>query len=200
MLFNSYIFIFLFLPIVLLGYYLLGSRGHSRAAVYFLTAMSLGFYGYNSISALLILFVSIVVNYALVCLMQKTERAAKRRMYLIILLIWNISLLFVYKYFNFFLENINLAFDTDFSPLQLLMPLGISFYTFQQISYGVDCYRKECKGYQFSDYLAYITFFPSISSGPIVYPSFRIRNVKRYCLPTLDRDCMPFPLVLRKRY
>ena len=93
MLFNSYIFIFLFLPIVLLGYYLLGSRGHSRAAVYFLTAMSLGFYGYNSISALLILFVSIVVNYALVCLMQKTERAGRRRMYLIILLIWNIGLL-----------------------------------------------------------------------------------------------------------
>ena len=58
MLFNSYLFIFLFLPLVLLGYYLLGSRGHFRAAVYFLTAMSLGFYGYNSISALLILFVS----------------------------------------------------------------------------------------------------------------------------------------------
>lgn len=133
-------------------------------AVYFLTAMSLGFIGYNSISALLILFVSIVVNYTLVCLMQKTVRTAKRRIYLIILLIWNIGLLFVYKYSSFFLENINLAFDTDFSPLQLLMPLGISFYTFQQISYGVDCSRKECKGYQFSDYLAYITFFPSISS------------------------------------
>lgn len=204
MLFNSYIFIFLFLPIVLLGYYLLGSRGHSRAVVYFLTVMSLGFYGYNSISALLILFVSIVVNYVLVCLMQKTERTARRRIYLIILLIWNIGLLFVYKYFNFFLENINLAFDTDFSPLQLLMPLGISFYTFQQISYGVDCYRKECKGYQFSDYLAYITFFPSISSGPIVYHSELIPQLqdperKRVLFTHLGQGLYAFSLGLAKK-
>ena len=204
MLFNSYIFIFLFLPIVLLGYYLLGCKGHSRAAVYFLTVMSLIFYGYNSLSALLILLISIVVNYALVSLMLKSGGQSLRKAFLITLLVWNIGLLFVYKYFNFFLENINLAFHTDFSPLQLLLPLGISFYTFQQISYAVDCYRKDCVGYQFSVYLAYITFFPSISSGPIVYHSELIPQLqdperKKVLFTHLGQGLYAFSLGLAKK-
>ena len=80
----------------------------------------------------------------------------------------NVALLFYFKYFDFFLENINAAFSMDFTMRNIVLPLGISFFTFQQISYVVDSYRGETEKYSLLDYAVFVAFFPQLVAGPIV--------------------------------
>jgi len=169
MLFNSYIFIFLFFPLVVFGYYGLHHIGWDKAALGFLVVMSLIFYGYNSTVYLVILVVSIILNYLLVWIMNRVGSRGIRQLFLIAGLFLNIGILFYFKYYDFFIENINVILGTQYHFLRMTLPLGISFYTFQQLSYVIDSYKGNCAQYRFMEYAAYVSFFPQLIAGPIVY-------------------------------
>ena len=168
MLFNSYIFILLFLPLCLLGYFGLNHFKQYKLAQVFLLGMSLWFYGYFNLSYLWIILASVGVNFCIYKLMEKVNTQGKRKMFLGLGLAFDIGILFYFKYFNFFIENVNALFKQDFNLLNIVMPLGISFFTFQQISFIVDAYRKEVPDYHILDYACFVTFFPQLIAGPIV--------------------------------
>lgn len=204
MLFNSYIFIFLFLPLTLLGYYSLNHIHKYKAALVFLTGMSLWFYGYHNIYYLLILMVSIVFNYGIVCGMAHFSNNAMRRLFLYVGFSWNIGILFVFKYYDFFIENLNSALHSQLPYFQLALPLGISFYTFQQLSYVIDFYRQECEKYSFVEYAAYVSYFPQLIAGPIVYhdeliPQFRDESKKHLDYTNLSKGIYAFSMGLAKK-
>ena len=174
MLFNSYIFIFLFLPLCISVYFLLCKRGWDRPARVWLVGMSLWFYGYINPFYLLLLGVSILGNFGISRLLLYLRRIERKRMAKIIMaagVAANTGLLLYYKYSDFFLANLNTLFHTDFAMRQIVLPLGISFFTFQQISFVVDSYRGEAEAYKLLDYAAFVSFFPQISSGPISFHS-----------------------------
>ena len=131
MLFNSYIFVFLFFPLCLSGYYGLLHVKKAQAAKIFLTIMSLWFYGYFNLSYLLIMVGSIVFNYIFHLLLSKNQD----KKLLLLAVAGDLGILFYFKYFDFFLSAINGVFQSSFALLGILLPLGISFFTFQQISY-----------------------------------------------------------------
>lgn len=158
MLFNSYIFVFVFFPICLVGYYGLLKNGKSEAAKVFLTVMSLWFYGYFNLSYLLIMVCSIVGNYLFHRLLSREPRKAV----MILAVALNLGVLFYFKYFDFFLDTVNVAFGTDFVLRGILLPLGISFFTFQQISFIVDTYRGEVSDCSLSEYALFVSFFPQL--------------------------------------
>lgn len=173
MLFNSYIFIFLFLPLCLGGFYLLAHRGKGLPARLWLTGFSLWFYGYFNPVYLLIMVGSILFNYAVYRGMALAEkkRPGWRRPVMIFGVAGNLAVLFYFKYYDFFVENVNAAFGTSFVLKGILLPLGISFFTFQQIGFVVDAYRGEVSGCSFSDYALFVSFFPQLIAGPIVSQS-----------------------------
>lgn len=168
MLFNSYIFIFLFLPLTLAGWYCLNHKKAYKTAQYFLAGMSLWFYGYFNPSYLAIIIVSILGNYLLSYLMQFSKSKLTARLGLSAGLFFNLGLFFYFKYYDFFLENINMVFHTGFTLKNILLPLGISFFTFQQISFIVDRCLGRAGHYPFSSYITFVTFFPQLVAGPIV--------------------------------
>lgn len=171
MLFNSYIFVLLFLPCALGSYYLLNHFHRYTSAKAILVLMSLWFYAYFNVSYLKIILLSVVLNFALSKLIlhfrQKCRPACSKGT-LAVGILANLALIFHYKYFNFFMENLSAFLHIDFSFRNILMPLGISFFTFQQISYLVDSYREETREYRFIDYCLFVTFFPQLIAGPIV--------------------------------
>ena len=168
MLFNSYIFIFIFLPITLTGFYLIGGRGHHRVAISWLVGASLFFYGWWNPAYLGLILASILVNYALgVSLGNRDTQRSKPLLALGIA--FNLGLIGYFKYANFFINNINWAFGSAFHLETIILPLAISFFTFQQIAYLVDAYRGETREYNFLHYCLFVTFFPQLIAGPIVY-------------------------------
>lgn len=166
MLFNSYIFILFFLPVTLVGYFMLNHIGNSNAAKIELLGMSLLFYGYFNYTYLPIICVSIVGNWILSRIAIHKRNIAKQ--IIAIGVISNLSMIFYFKYMNFFIENMNLLFKSSFMVKEILLPLGISFFTFQQISYLVDSYHGETSEYTFLEYAMFVTFFPQLIAGPIV--------------------------------
>ena len=168
MLFHSYIFIFLFLPIVLFGYYGLHYLKQHKLALLFLTFMSMWFCAYTGLGNLTVLLVNIFVNFILVEMIARVQAKQGRKVILFVGLLWNIGILFYYKYFNFFAGNINEIFGSDITLLELALPLGISFYVFQQLAYLIDSYRGDCEKYGFLEFAAYSIFFPKLIQGPLV--------------------------------
>jgi len=166
MLFNSQIFIFIFLPIVLISYYGLHKLGVHTLAKAALIIASFIFYGYNHPVYLLILLCSIVGNYGAYLLLRKIEKG--RSVVATIAVVANIAVIFYYKYFNFFITNTNRFLGTDWTVRNILLPLGISFFTFQQVSFIVDAYRGETGDYGLVDYALFVSFFPQLVAGPIV--------------------------------
>lgn len=204
MLFNSYIFIFLFLPLVLLGYYGLNYLKQYKLALGYVIGMSMWFYGYNSLEYLVILIISILANFLVVEGMARTQRKQVRKSLLIVGLFWNIGVLFCFKYYDFFMENINAVFKTDIAFWRLALPLGISFYTFQQLSYVIDYYKGECEKYSLLEYAAYVSFFPQLIAGPIVYhdeliPQFRAEENRKPQYDNLCKGIYAFALGLAKK-
>lgn len=167
MLFNSFEFIFLFLPITFIIYFLLNRFRNQQYAIYWLVLSSLIFYGYFKLTYLTIITISIVVNFALSRIISSTN-SRWRKTYMIIGVIFNIIILCYYKYTDFFIGNINSLLGTNFALLHLLLPLGLSFITFQQIAFIVDSYRDGTAHYKFSHYALFILFFPQLIAGPIV--------------------------------
>ncbi|MCM1122097.1 MAG: MBOAT family protein [Eubacterium sp.] len=164
MLFNSYIFVFLFFPICLLGYYGLAHYEKSTAAKVFLIAMSFWFYGYFNLSYLLIMVCSIGGNY----LFHRWLSRRPHRGIMIAAVALDLGVLFWFKYYDFFVSTVNVVFHTDVALRHILLPLGISFFTFQQISFVVDTYRGEVQDCPFVDYALFVSFFPQLIAGPIV--------------------------------
>tara|TARA_B100001123_G_C15337738_1_gene1033514 strand:- start:2322 stop:3932 length:1611 start_codon:yes stop_codon:yes gene_type:complete len=165
MLFNSYIFIFLFLPITLLGFHLLGKNGHHRLTVSWLIAASLFFYGWWNPIYIVLIIGSTLFNYS----MGSILLARPNKLFLSLGIIGNIGTLGYFKYANFFVDNINTLVSNDIILEQIILPLGISFFTFQQITYLVDTYLGKTKEYNFLKYCLFVTFFPQLIAGPIVH-------------------------------
>lgn len=177
MVFSSYIFLFVFLPLVLAGYYLLSLVKNSIYQRLFLIGASLFFYGYFNPSYLLIIVVSILVNYLLAsCIRGGTGRFQAVCFWLGVL--FNVVLLGYFKYRDFFVENINALFHTSFLLKHIALPLGISFFTFQQLSFLVSIRKGEEQLERFDDYCIFVLFFPQLVAGPIVLYSEMIPQFK----------------------
>ena len=165
MVFSSMIFLWLFLPILILIHFITPKKYRD----YVLLAFSLIFYAWGEPKYILLILLSIIMNYVLALIMDKTNTKAKRKFMLIIALLFNLLLLGYFKYFNFLITNINEIFNTNIANKNIVLPIGISFYTFQIISYIIDLYRKEIKVQKNIFKLAlYISFFPQLIAGPIV--------------------------------
>ncbi len=204
--FNSYIFILLFLPLTLIGYFTLNRWGREKLSKEFLLIMSLWFYGYFNVYYLFIICGSILVNYV-VFLMMKTpsfRERGKRKALLTAGIVFNVAVIFYFKYYDFFLENLNALFKTNFVLMHIVLPLGISFFTFQQISFVVDAYKGECDDYGFLEYALFVTFFPQLVAGPIVLhseliPQFKDKNRWQVNFDNLSRGVMLFTRGLAKK-
>lgn len=168
MLFNSYLFIFIFLPATLIVFFLIGGRGHHRVAISWLVACSLFFYGWWNPAYLGLIFVSILFNYAMGLVVASNE-TGNRKLWLMAGITFNLGLLSYYKYANFFVDSVNWTLGSGFHLETILLPLAISFFTFQQIAYLVDAYRGETREYNFLHYCLFVTFFPQLIAGPIVH-------------------------------
>ncbi|MCR4895594.1 MAG: MBOAT family protein, partial [Lachnospiraceae bacterium] len=168
MLFNSVFFITIFLPMAVLGFYLLQRLRSPLPGRVFLTLMSLWFYGYYNPKYLAVLLGSLLFNHLMSLL---AKRGKGLRLLELIGVAGNLLLLFVFKYFGFFLENVNYLLHADITVERIALPLGISFFTFQQISFIVDRCRRKADYYSFTDYACFVTFFPQLIAGPIVLHS-----------------------------
>ncbi len=167
MLFNSAEFIFVFLPVTLIIYFLLAHQQYDRAPKIWLVFASLVFYGWWNPKYLVLILVSIIVNFSIAKAMADEQRY--RKLFLIAGLTFNLLLLGYYKYADFFITNFNVVFDSDFNLINIILPLGISFFTFQQIAYLVDSYKGIVKEFDFLNYSLFVSFFPQIINGPIVH-------------------------------
>lgn len=168
MLFNSYIFVLLFLPMCISGYFLLHYLNYPKVAQLFLLGMSLWFYGYFNIKYLPIILTSILLNYMFFELLKKDFSRTIRLSALIVAIVFNLGILFYFKYYGFFIENINAVFHTGFITESLVLPLGISFFSFQQLSFVIDSYRRQVPDYGLLEYALFVTYFPQLIAGPIV--------------------------------
>ena len=171
MLFSSPTFLCGFLPLSLIGFYLVASINKAAAKV-LLIATSLLFYGWMSTRFLPLLIGSVVVNYLIGRQIQiETRRGAERRAAMLRTagVAGNLALLIYFKYTNFLLDNFNELARTNFHIVSIVLPLGISFFTFQRIAYLVDCARGEIQDASFLDFAASSLLFPQLISGPIVF-------------------------------
>jgi D-alanyl-lipoteichoic acid acyltransferase DltB (MBOAT superfamily) len=166
LLFNSGLFLVLFIVFYAIYTQILNKQDFRNIYV---VLFSLFFYYKSSGFYFWILLFSSVVDYSLSLLIFKETVQLKRRIYLIISLLSNLGLLAYFKYTNFFIENINAISAADFSLMDIVLPVGISFYTFQTLSYTIDVYRKElAPTKKFIDFLFFVSFFPQLVAGPIV--------------------------------
>lgn len=168
MVFSSLVFLFAFLPAVLLSYYI--SPKKIRNCV--LLIASLLFYSWGEPVYILIMVFATVFDYVNGILIQNArEKGQQKRakMILVLSLVVNLGVLLLFKYSGFFVENINAVFSSGIKPLGLVLPIGISFYTFQTMSYTIDVYRGDVKAQRnVIDYSAFVTMFPQLVAGPIV--------------------------------
>lgn len=174
MLFNSYEFLFLFLPVTFFIYFLLNKLRFIDMAKSWLVLASLVFYSYWNIKYLPIILVSILFNFSIGVNLNNSDRLKNkisRKALLTFGVAANLILLGYFKYSDFFLKNINSLFATNFNLLHIILPLGISFFTFTQIAYLVDAYKKEVKELDFLNYALFVTFFPHLIAGPILHHS-----------------------------
>ena len=166
MLFSSYEFILFFLPVTLIVYYWLGFKRQFRVAIAWLVASSLFFYGWWNPAYLGLMVASILFNYSMGVALSGEARS---KALLVVGIAANLGLLGYFKYTNFMIDNLNLLFDTRVYVQDIILPLAISFFTFQQIAYLVDAYRGETSEYNFMQYTLFVTFFPQLIAGPIVH-------------------------------
>lgn len=170
MLFNSYLFIFAFLPIMLIGYFWLLRQRLILGSKVWLVGGSLFFYGYWNIVYVPLLLGSILVNFFVGSALSNTYpmRITKKKL-LTVGIIFNIGLLAYFKYTDFLLDNFNGIFGSDIPLPHIILPLGISFFTFTQIAFLVDAYREKVKEYDLLNYMLFVTYFPHLLAGPILH-------------------------------
>lgn len=169
MVFSSYEMIFLFLPIVLIGYFALSKIEQPVFQKLFLVGASMFFYAYFNPAYLIIILSSIIINYLLSkVIVHLDEKIRLKKTVLAVGILFNIGLLGYFKYHDFLISNINAVFDTDFNLKNVILPLGISFFTFQQLSFLISVYKKQEKIENIIDYSLFVVFFPQLVAGPIV--------------------------------
>ncbi len=167
MLFSSYQFILLFLPVCLVAFAFFKKSPNRNGLKLFLLLASLFFYSVWKFEYLFIILSSIIINYFLA---QKLfQQEAKSKILLIFGITFNLLLLAIFKYLDFTIFNINYIFNTNIPLLRIVLPLAISFFTFQQIAFLVDAYKGLVKSINFLNYALFVTFFPQLIAGPIVH-------------------------------
>ena len=211
MLFSDPIYIFLFLPLVVAVYFLLNNFNLHIVSTIWLVASSLFFYAYWDPRYLFLLLISVIVNFAIGKLLSARNDDAvidslhiKRKMLLIVGVLFNALMLGYYKYADFFIDNINMVTDSSFNMLNLVLPLAISFFTFQQIAYLVDAYKHKAAEYGFLNYCLFVTFFPQLIAGPIVHhkemmPQFSDSNNTRINWNNVSMGTFIFSMGLFKK-
>ena len=166
LLFNNGFFVYFFTLFILLFFAL---RNHHKARRYVFCLFSLYFFYKASGWFVGLVLVSAVVDFFLSNAIYREKSQSRKKFLLVLSILFNLGMLFYFKYTDFFIEISNSLFDTNFNPLNLILPIGISFYTFENLSYTVDVYRGEFKpANKFSDYLLFLAFFPKLMMGPIV--------------------------------
>ncbi|WP_323007063.1 MBOAT family protein [Pseudorhodobacter sp.] len=209
MLFSSIPFVFVFLPISLIGFFAISTIAGPKARLWWLAACSLLFYGYWRIDYLPILVGSVAVNHVLARIVQSLiaqNTMRKRRAFMALLagITLNLVLLGYFKYTDFSIETFNAVTGFSVPTLNLVLPLAISFFTFQQITYLVDSYKGYIKRSDFLDYLVFVTFFPQLIAGPIVHhkemmPQFQARFFGFVRWKFLLKGAMVFSIGLFKK-
>ncbi len=165
MVFSSITFLFYFLPLVLFSYYLVPYKLKNFTLLIF----SLIFYAYGEPIYILIMLFSCIVDYVNAIVIDKYRNTYRSKLALIFSIVINLSLLGFFKYSNFFISIVNNVANSNLSLLNISLPIGISFYTFQTMSYTIDVYRNEApvQKYIFS-LSAFVTLFPQLVAGPIL--------------------------------
>lgn len=210
MLFNSYIFILFFLPVTIGGYFLINKYKKIETSIdlWWLFLMSLWFYGYTNPIYLILLLLSIGINYFVsvkINVSRNSKKVSAAKGWMISGVVFNVALLLYFKYFDFFVSNINMALGTDWTLKNLILPLGISFFTFKQIAYVVDCYRMEERiHYTWIEYAAYVAFFPQLISGPIglhyeFVPKMREKALKKINYDNMNQGLYAIAMGLAKK-
>uniref|UniRef100_UPI0026DB4E34 MBOAT family O-acyltransferase n=1 Tax=Fusobacterium ulcerans TaxID=861 RepID=UPI0026DB4E34 len=195
----------LFLPITLIIYFTLNRYGKNNVAKEWLVIASLYFYSYFHLSYLYLILTSIIINYFIGNkLNHKSLTGRERKIWMIVGVIFNLGLLGYFKYYDFFVENINTVFRTNFTLLHILLPLGISFFTFQQLSFVIDSYNEKSMKYDFLSYCLFVTFFPQLIAGPIVLPNemlsqFEDKRNKVINYENMNRGLYMFSIGLAKK-
>ena len=177
MLFNSYVFIFCFLPVVLLGFHGLSRRGVMASSLWLVTA-SLFFYGWWNPAYLALIVASVLFNYCVGLCLLAQPAPGRRKLMLVGGLVGNLAVLGYFKYATFLVANLNAVSGSTHTLGAIILPLGISFFTFQQVAYLVDTYRGQAGERNLLFYALFVTFFPQLIAGPIVHhremlPQFR---------------------------
>lgn len=163
MIFSSMFFLWIFLPLTFVGYFVAGKKLKNV----FLLLVSLFFYAWGEPVYILLMLVSILVNYVMARLLVIYEK--QRKVFLVVTITINLLLLGYYKYFDFLVSSVGKVFGLEYESAGIALPVGISFFTFQALSYVVDVYRGECEAEKNILVVAlYISFFPQLIAGPIV--------------------------------
>lgn len=166
LLFNNGFFVYFFFFFILFFFLL---RNHHKARRYLFCAFSLYFFYKASGWFVGLVIISAIVDFFLSNAIYRTKDKVNKKLLLVLSIVFNLGMLFYFKYTDFFIEISNSLFHTEFNPLNLILPIGISFYTFENLSYTIDVYRGEFKpAKKFSDYLLFLAFFPKLMMGPIV--------------------------------
>ncbi len=194
LLFHTGIFLFIF-SIFLIAY----SQVYQQNSLRNIFIVVFGFYFYYKASGvfLLLLITTISADYLFSMLMERQSHPGLRKLLLIAGILFSLSFLLYFKYTDFFLENMALLQNKPFNPLHLVMPIGISFYTFQSISYLVDIYTKKITRPSYSDYLMYMSFFPHLVAGPIVRARDFLPQLKEKVTITQDNLNEAFFLITK---
>lgn len=191
--FNSYFFLLLYLPVLLFGYFMANKINHTCGKMWLMAGCAV-FYLYGGWANTLILGLSILLNLFFSWLLTRTDKW--RKWILSADLLANIALLFYFKYFNFFLASINNVFKTEYPAQKILLPLGISFFTFQQIMYVAAVYKKEITRVKLPDYLLSILYFPKLIMGPLMEPGDLIAQLNDPVLKKVNWDHISYGLKL----
>jgi len=203
--FSSLEFLFLFLPLTLIAFYTLVWIGWRDKCYLVLLLASLAFYGAYNRTPVLLLVGSVVVNYTIGLLIERRKQAQQSTSLTLALgIVLNLMFLGYYKYANFFLDTVNSLAGTQHTLQKMILPIGISFYTFQQIAYLVDIARDTIRPGGIASYSAFIIFFPQLLAGPIshykdIAPQFFHRNLGRFCLSNLIIGTAIFAIGLFKK-
>jgi len=173
MLFNSYEYFSVFLPLTVVIYFLLNRHRHTKAATAWLVLASLVFYSWWNVKYLALIISSVLVNFgagsALANTGKRRPEDRTRKYVLLAGILFNVLLLGYYKYAGFFIANLNALTGLDLALQKIILPLGISFFTFTQIAYLVDTYKGAAREYDFLNYALFVTFFPHLLAGPIIH-------------------------------
>jgi alginate O-acetyltransferase complex protein AlgI len=189
MLFNSFLFIFFFLLVIPINYYLKGTTLRKILLVLF----SYIFYGYWDWRFCLLLALSTTMDFYLGKFMYKVKDIDKRKHFVTVSVVVNLILLGIFKYFNFFMDSFivmmaRFGLEVDFIHINVILPVGISFYTFQSIAYVLDIYRKELVPTDsFLDYALFVAFFPQLVAGPIQRAPYMLPQIQKFDKPTWEQ-------------